>query len=204
MIKELNLLGYLPQFMQEYREIQECILVEEPVLNQANLEINSMLQNQFILSTNLSGIAIFENMLGILPSSSDSLQARQLRVLMQWNDVPPYTLKYLIATLDNLYGAENYELITNFNEYQFGVKFIQNLPESLLYLNEFVNRIKPANLIFDITAKSQHSSENFAGVFVGGKYIKSLLWIDDFTNQTDVLSTNYIGGRHVKSKIIID
>lgn len=180
MAKDLNLLAYLPAFLQEYREFHEIFSAEEPALNKANVFIDQLLQNQFITSCDEIGIGFFENLAGILPTASDDLHTRIERVLLKWNDYPPYTFFYLVNLLDNLYGEGNFQFIENFNDYSFHIKFFNNIsPCDLIDFYKFIGDVKPANLIFCLSCHSTHTCGCYCGVAFAGKYNKSCFYFDD-------------------------
>lgn len=192
MAKDLNLLGYLPPFLQEYRELQEIFLTDEVMLSQTLTSIDQLLQNQFISHCDEIGIAFFENMLKIYPYSTDDLDTRITRVLLKWNDYPPYTLKYLINVLDNLFASENYQFNDDFLNYAFSINFTNNfLPSDLESFYKFIGNIKPANLCFNVTANSTISNEVFCGVKVAGKYVNSRFIVNDFSQTLTTFDTFY-------------
>ena len=112
MIRDVNLLGHLPPFIQEYMEIREIMKTENPEFQLVEDESEIIKNNQFIQSCNLTGISKFEKLIGIVPSADDTLESRINRVLVRWNDTVPYTWKTLLNKLDTLCGgSDNYEII---------------------------------------------------------------------------------------------
>lgn len=206
MAKELNLLSYLPPFMQEYREINEIFDVVQPKLDELNIKVDWILQNQFISSCDEKGIAFFENMLDILPYSYDDLDTRITRVLFKWNDVPPYTLKYLINVLNNLYGSQNYEIVEDFSNYAFSVNFLDNFfPSDLESFYQFIYNIKPANLVFGISANSTFETEILTGVTFANSYIKTSFNVfEEFFGDIDVFSSTLLGCNYRKELFNIE
>lgn len=202
MIKELNLLEYLPPFMQNYKELQNIFDVEEPKLHDINIQIDKILDNQFISTCDENGILLFENLLNITPNFNDVLQTRITRVLMKFNDFPPYTFKYLINALDALYGCENYQFIEKFDDYFFDINFINNfLPNDINLLNEFIYYIKPANLVYQITSKNIFDFHVFTGNILSGNYKKSVIHFENYFNEVDIFSKSSLGSNYKKSQI---
>ena len=95
MIRDVNLLEYLPPFVQEYVEMQQIMQAENPDVQKLEDETEIIKNNQFIQSCNLTGIRKFEELLKIIPSNVDTLESRRSRVLTRWNDVVPYTKQTL-------------------------------------------------------------------------------------------------------------
>lgn len=180
MIRDVDLIKYLPQYVQNYREIQYIMKSLDPELQTIEDETEIIKDNQFISSCNEVGISMFEKMLGIYPLAEDDLQIRIDRVLLKWRDYPPYTLRYLINVLNDLYGSENYEFIEDFNNYTFNIKFVNNYtPSDLIAFYKYICGIKPANLVFNVSRYSKENTTVYVGLILTGKYNKSKLYIID-------------------------
>ena len=76
MIREVNLLSFLPEFVQEYREIKHIMNSEQPEIQKLEDETEIIKNNQFILSCDIDGIARFEN------GNSSSIPKQELVDLM--------------------------------------------------------------------------------------------------------------------------
>ena len=149
MSREINLIDYLPPFLQGYREMQAIMTAENPEFQAVSDEGQVVLDNTFILYCNEDGIARFERMLGIYPLPSDTLESRQSRVLTRWNDVVPYTLKAFISKLSTLQGDNNIQ-ITIYND-QYKIKVVTHLEkqgqqDDLAY---FFRTVLPCNLVVE-------------------------------------------------------
>lgn len=66
--------------------------------------------NITIKTSEESGIAHREQILGIQSSDTASIEDRRLEVLLRWYDMPIYSEPYLRQKLDNALGAGNYVL----------------------------------------------------------------------------------------------
>lgn len=106
-MREVNILNYLPEFMQEYKEIKCILELENKELQKEYEEIERAFNNSFIFNTDKQGIAIFEKMMKIYPKSTDTLQERQNRVYAKWNAVLPYTWKWLGEYLTAYFNDTN-------------------------------------------------------------------------------------------------
>jgi len=149
MSREINLIDYLPPFLQGYREMQAIMTAENPEFQAVSDEGQVVLDNTFILYCNEDGIARFERMLGIYPLPSDPLEARQSRVLTRWNDVVPYTLKSFLSKLASLQGNNNIQ-ITIYND-QYKIQVVTHLEkqgqqDDLAYL---FRTVLPCNLVVE-------------------------------------------------------
>lgn len=180
MIREVNLLSFLPEFVQEYREIKHIMNSEQPEIQKLEDETEIIKNNQFILSCDIDGIARFENLLGITPKPDDTLDARKSRVITRWNDSIPYTYKGLKEKLNVMCGEGNYLLIPSFNEY--GLEIVVSLPLSgqADELDYILSYMIPANIV--VTSRNNMVRTMTGTVHGGGTTIET----SNFTLQSKV------------------
>ena len=180
MIREVNLLSFLPEFVQEYREIKHIMNSEQPEIQKLEDETEIIKNNQFILSCDIDGIARFENLLGITPKPDDTLDARKSRVITRWNDSIPYTYKGLKEKLNVMCGEGNYLLIPSFNEY--GLDIVVSLPLSgqADELDYMLSYMIPANIV--VTSRNNMVRTMTGTVHGGGTTIET----SNFTLQSKV------------------
>ena len=180
MIREVNLLSFLPEFVQEYREIKHIMNSEQPEIQKLEDETEIIKNNQFILSCDIDGIARFENLLGITPKPDDTLDARKSRVITRWNDSIPYTYKGLKKNLNVMCGEGNYLLIPSFNEY--GLEIVVSLPLSgqADELDYMLSYMIPANIV--VTSRNNMVRTMTGTVHGGGTTIET----SNFTLQSKV------------------
>ena len=180
MIREVNLLSFLPEFVQEYREIKHIMNSEQPEIQKLEDETEIIKNNQFILSCDTDGIARFENLLGITPKPDDTLDARKSRVITRWNNSIPYTYKGLKEKLNVMCGEGNYLLIPSFNEY--GLEIVVSLPLSgqADELDYMLSYMIPANIV--VTSRNNMVRTMTGTVHGGGTTIET----SNFTLQSKV------------------
>ena len=180
MIREVNLLSFLPEFVQEYREIKHIMNSEQTEIQKLEDETEIIKNNQFILSCDIDGIARFENLLGITPKPDDTLDARKSRVITRWNDSIPYTYKGLKEKLNVMCGEGNYLLIPSFNEY--GLEIVVSLPlsDQADELDYMLSYMIPANIV--VTSRNNMVRTMTGTVHGGGTTIET----SNFTLQSKV------------------
>lgn len=165
MVREPKLIKYLPQYVQEYEEIEKIMSAETPEIKLTEDETEVTKDAAFILYAGEGGIKHFERLLSITPLSSDTLEARRSRVLTRWNIAIPYTYRELIRRLNQLCGEGNYTLTPNFNEYE--LEITADLPKSgqvdeLKYLLDYM---LPANI--NVITRNE-MTRNISGYIRGG------------------------------------
>ena len=156
----INLLSYLPDFMQEYREIRRIMESEEPEFKILWNLFKKVFNNQFIQYCDEDGISKFEEMLGLHRYENDTLEIRIFRVLTYWNDQIPYTWRVLVNRMNQLCGIGNYELKPNFNAYELGVVTKFDDVKKYDELNNMLKTILPANLGFNSINMLSPKTEN--------------------------------------------
>jgi hypothetical protein len=170
----VNLLSYLPDFMQEYREIRRIMESEEPEFKMLWNLFKKVFNNQFIQYCDEDGISKFEEMLGLHRYENDTLEIRIFRVLTYWNDQIPYTWRVLVNRMNQLCGIGNYELKPNFNNYELGVTTKFDDSKKYDELNNMLKTILPANLGFNsinvLTPKSENNIYISNGIIDYMKY----------------------------------
>lgn len=116
MIREVDLVSYLPPFMAEFREIDIALKAEDPEFLLLWKAADKVLKNEFIETADEYGIERFERMLDILPSPEDTLESRRARVQSQWVNVLPYTARMLLQKLQIVCRSTDFELRNDFEK----------------------------------------------------------------------------------------
>lgn len=193
MLREVNLIEYLPSFIQDYREIKHIMNTENPEFQLLSDESERIKNNQFIQTCDLKGIAKFEKLLNIHPSQNDRLESRISRVLVRWNDVVPYTWKIFLRKLDVLCGVGNYDLIPNFNEYELSIKTHLDLYGQIEELNNLVDYMLPANIKVDFKNELEYELKNHMFVNMSNCYCEMYELSDSHKIHFDVNGSVNLG-----------
>lgn len=168
-MKEIDLISWLPKYLQEYREIKEIMSIENPEIEYLYSEINTTMDNQFIHTCNEKGIERFEKLLGIIPNHDDNLPGRISRVLSRWNDSIPYTYKGLIQKLNVICGEDKYFINLKNDEY------ILELTVSLVFggqveeLDYMLSYMIPANIVVECKNEVVNKLED--KIYLGGAVV---------------------------------
>ncbi len=114
MIREVDLVSYLPPFMQSYKEPVAALEAENPEFSLMWSATDRCLRNRFISTADEYGISRFEKMLKIYPTTHDTLESRRSRVQSKWFNTIPYTWKVLLQKLLVLCGDSDFEVTGDF------------------------------------------------------------------------------------------
>lgn len=183
MIREVDLVDYyLPPFMQKYKEPVAALKAEEPEFQLIWKAADRLLYNHFISTADEYGISRFEKLLGIFPSSEDTLESRRERVQSRWFKSIPYTLKTLINKLVTLCGDRDFTIKADFSE---SYTMILNVSLSIFgqvdELNEVLSYMIPQNIVVKVNNTLNY--EQSASIFEAGATVESKLFT--ITSQTE-------------------
>ncbi|MEB3365032.1 putative phage tail protein [Lactobacillus sp. R2/2] len=90
-----NLMDYLPDYYDSVYEMKAIMHAQGGVLDEMDDRQMRTLLNEFVIQTDLRGISVFEDQIGVIPEPGDSLEDRQNRVLMRLLPPRPITIRYL-------------------------------------------------------------------------------------------------------------
>ena len=162
MLRDVDLIKYLPLFVAEYEEIQEITESENPEFRLAIKKVDQAKDNQFIISADEEGISRFEKLLGIRHKEKANLEDRRKEILARWNDVSGYTYKGLILRLNQLLGVGNYEIYPRFDNYELELEY-----RNKAGFESYIREIIPANIALStqlaIVSESKFSVASISG-----------------------------------------
>ena len=101
---ERRLLDYLPFILREYPQFQAMMDTQQPEFEMAWDSMATLRNDLFVLTASERGLSRWENLLGIIPKASDSMDTRRVRILAMLNRQLPYTISQLRRVLESLYG----------------------------------------------------------------------------------------------------
>lgn len=147
--KKIN--EYLPEFIQEYREIKEVMNSEQVELDELWVAQTNTLNNSFVMDADEAGVTRYEKMLGIVKKPTESLEDRKFNIIVQINEQLPYTMTALNNKLENLCGADGYVITLSSAIYTIAIKVALTAKNNFYAVQEMVKRILPCNLIYTVS-----------------------------------------------------
>ena len=168
MIREVDLVSYLPPYLQEYnQETVAALKAENPEFRLVWEAANRTLYNEFIATADEYGISRFEKILNILPSKEDTLESRRARVQSRWFTEIPYTMKTLISKLIALCGDTDFEITKDFLYYKITIETNLELFGQVEELEHIIETMIPCNMVVDSVNKIPCDAEG-VGYWGGG------------------------------------
>lgn len=150
----MNLIKYMPPFLKEVREFKEIFGAEDIQIEKLNNQINSMLREVIVKTAEDYGLRRYEKIYGIT-RPAETLEARRMAILLKMNTRVAYTYKWLIQTLNEAIGAENYKITTDFNNYKMNIEIALNYTEAAELLKNDLVKQMPANIELDYRLTSK-------------------------------------------------
>ena len=147
---DINLLDYLPSFYHNSNVIRSFIdsnSIEANILKDYVEDLN----NNLYVKTATWGLDLFEEELGLTTDKSISYEERRERILAKKRGNGTTTKAMIKNTAEAFSGGE-VEVIENFNDYSFIVKFIgtKGIPKNLTLFRKMIEEIKPAHLNYEL------------------------------------------------------
>lgn len=167
MIREVDLVSYLPPFMQTYKEPVVALEAENPEFVLVWKAADKVLKNHFISTADEYGISRFEKLLGIFPESSESIETRRVRVMSRWFYSIPYTIRMLSLKLLKILGKDyNFSIWSNFKDGYELILTVYTINDSqVAELRHVLDVMVPENIITSIIFEDTiHGSMYFGGV----------------------------------------
>jgi hypothetical protein len=145
----MSLKEFVPDLYDNVREFEVLFEVEEKLIGHIDQQINQIKSNQWIQTADEQTIGFHEQLLGILANPEiEDLTFRRQRILNRLQSMPPFTVPYLRDHLDRIFGADNYALIVNYEDYQIVLESSSDNANWFQEANIIINKIKPANIVY--------------------------------------------------------
>ena len=141
--------SFVPSVYDGIVEIDTLIQSEESVMDMARAEMMAAFANTFVLTSDESGVIMFEKMLNIVANSqTEDLEFRRRRVLNRMSINIPFTFTFLKQKLNEIIGVDAWTASMDFNNYTLYIESSAG-DQNWYYELEFtLNRMKPCNMVF--------------------------------------------------------
>lgn len=162
--------------------MQEITSVENERVDLIDKDIAKIIDEAFIRDCDEYGIQKYENLVGVTPSASETLEERKERVLIRWNDFIPYTIRILIRKLNMCCGVNNYDISgSDLENYYFRISTHLTMRGQVDEVSDMLERILPQNMVFEMINTLNY--EQSASIFEAGATVESKLFT--ITSQTE-------------------
>lgn len=144
-----QLSSFIPTIYKDIIEMDDIINSEEKIMDIARREMSAAFANTFILTSDESGVIMFEKILNITADiHTETLQFRRDRVLNRLSMSPPFTFTFLKHKLNEIIGSGLWAAYIDFNNQTLYVESSSSNQQWYHELEFTINRIKPCTMVF--------------------------------------------------------
>ena len=157
--REIDLIKYVPDVLADVDEYKAIMTLETKEKKEQWAVLEKLFNSQYILEADEFGISLFEKMHGIKPLDTETLQERRNRVYVLYNDKPPFTRRWLTASLEQMCGGSEHVCVDYLTE-KFTIELTFRKVPANIYAQcvDWIDRVIPANMLLTASSKM---SDNF-------------------------------------------
>lgn len=154
-----KLTDYIPAEFLKYKELKAILESEQfDIVNYWDNGIQTVENDQFVLSLDEWGCKKWEDMLRVQPNSDDTIEQRRFRILALLNAQLPYTYRQLQNMLESLCGVGGFLTYLFNNEYNLIVKLSIGNERNYKVVCETLKTVIPANLTLNVYMFNTHKT----------------------------------------------
>lgn len=138
---------HLPPVLADVRELEKICNLEQPLFEEANVDLAKVAAEQFVLTCGEYGLARWEEMLKITPRDGADEDERMSAVLFRLNEQLPFTLRKLEMLLGLVSPKDSCTLSMDYAERRLDVGLSLYCKPVERLITEVLNRTLPANIL---------------------------------------------------------
>ena len=142
-----KLQDYLPEILLKTYEFPLLCATEQQEFDRLSAVADETLSDQFVETAGERGLARYEQIFGITPMDTDTLDERRFRVLTKINAQLPFSVRRLRQQLETLCGENGYKLEVNGAVYTLTVKVALTAKRNRNAVEDLLADIVPANMV---------------------------------------------------------
>lgn len=200
MVREVDLVSYLPPFLSDYKETNITLTAENPEFILVWKAADQTLKNEFIETADEYGISKFEKLLNIIPSHNDTLENRRARIQFRWFTMLPYTWRMLIQKLTALCGENDFIITKQFNFYRIDLDVCLELFGQVEELERIIETMLPCNMVMNARNSILINAECAARALSGAYLAPCYLITNDWKEKKTVEGATLIGSGIVETQ----
>ena len=161
-----ELLALLPDWFKRVIEYPEIMAAYAKALSDVEKNIDQLWKNQYLQTCDEPTLALYEKLLKITPSGSDSVEYRRSIELNKYSMIVPFSEDFLRDKLDEIFGEDGYTLVIDSPNQTAELSVVRTVPRGLSIFFDLWFGIAPAQM--EITAKEDIESEIDGARVFGG------------------------------------
>ncbi len=143
---------YLPEFMQNFKEIKEIGNIEDKVIKDEWERYRDTENSQWIETADERGLKRYENMFNI-SGGGNGIDVRREALRIKYNNSYIYTHYTFKKYLNDICGESNYDLEIIYNEYKVNINLGLNRKFLFNTVKDYARSIVPANMELNVRLK---------------------------------------------------
>ena len=141
-----DLLLMVPEWFQRVLEFPEIMKAWAYALGVVDGNVKQLWDNQYIQTCDEATLSLYEKLLGITPSGTDTLAYRRAIVLNKYSMTVPFSEGYLRTRLNDMFGEDGYELTIDSETSTVTLVISAAVPNALRMFFDMWYGIAPAHL----------------------------------------------------------
>lgn len=150
-----TLLEYLPPFLREYYEFKQLCKSGDIEVSSIDKAVDWNFDSAFISDCDETVLSKYEKFLGIVSSSSQSLETRKNKVLLQWNTIASMTLPQFISKLQEYCGKDNFTVDNSREQFYQLVIWLNIHKVDIPLIKDFIDTWLPMNVNYTLNGKTE-------------------------------------------------
>lgn len=180
--------------MREYIHLKLITDAENRILQDIFSQLIKIDNNQYITTADSDGLKRFEQMLGIVNKTGETLESRRKKILNKWNDQDTYTYASFIKKLDVICGNGKYRLVEHFKDYMIELHTNLSAYGEVEELERIIDYMIPCNIQMNVANDLVWEVSAKAGMACGCTFIEVIEGSDYFKEIFDVGGSTYTSG----------
>lgn len=141
--------------MREYYEFKQLCKSGDIEVSSIDKAVDWNFDSAFISDCDATVLSKYERLLGIIPTSSQSIENRRNMVLLQWNTVASMTLSQFISKLQEYCGKDNIYVDTSREQFYQLVLWLNIHKVDVPIIKDFVDTWLPMNVNYTLNGKTE-------------------------------------------------
>ena len=177
--REIDLIKYVPDVLADVDEYKAIMTLETKSKKDQWAILEKLFDSQYILEAGEFGISLFEKMHDVMKLDTDTLQFRRNRIYQLYNDKPPFTRRWLKASLDSMLAGCKYSYDIDTEKFTFTIYFEGVTTQVLNQVYLWLEKILPYNmLISNVYLQKTSTTTRTATYLRSTKKFKVKAWQD--------------------------
>lgn len=147
--ENIDILAYLPPIIADIREITAYAAAQNPELELLWQGVRDVFDDQFLYTMTENGIVRWENIIGIVPKGTDTLEDRRFRIISKLNASFSYTYRKMEEYLNGVLGADGYTMNYDKDIWTLTIKVALTRKKQYDEVLDFIKNVIPMNILLD-------------------------------------------------------